>query len=66
MARLGRRTAVVECRWVGGSCWVVERTFSWFGRNYRLAKDFENLAGTRQTLVILAAIQLAIRWPAKT
>ena len=27
--------------------WVVERTFSWFGRNRRLAKDFENLAETR-------------------
>jgi transposase len=26
--------------------WVVERTFSWFGRNWRLAKDFENLAET--------------------
>jgi transposase len=26
--------------------WVVERTFSWFGRNRRLAKDFENLAET--------------------
>ena len=24
--------------------WVVERTFSWFGRNRHLAKDFENLA----------------------
>ena len=24
--------------------WVVERTFSWFGRNRSLAKDFENLA----------------------
>jgi transposase len=23
--------------------WVVERTFSWFGRNRHLAKDFENL-----------------------
>jgi len=23
--------------------WVVELTFSWFGRNRRLAKDFENL-----------------------
>ena len=23
--------------------WVVERIFSWFGRNRRLAKDFENL-----------------------
>jgi transposase len=26
--------------------WVVERTFSWFGRNRRLARDFENLAET--------------------
>src|SRR5262249_35266977 len=31
--------------------WVVERTFSWFGRNRRLAKDFENLA---ETLAILS------------
>jgi transposase len=26
--------------------WVVERTFSWFGRNRWVAKDFENLAET--------------------
>ena len=31
--------------------WVVERTFSWFGRNRRLAKDFENLAETRAIFV---------------
>ncbi len=41
--------------------WVVERTFSWFGRNRRLAKDYENLAQTLATFVTLAAIQLAIR-----
>ena len=41
--------------------WVVERTFSWFGRNRRLAKDFENLAETLATFVTLASIQLAIR-----
>ena len=41
--------------------WVVERTFSWFGRNRRLAKDFENLAETLATFVILASIQLAVR-----
>ena len=41
--------------------WVVERTFSWFGRNRRLAKDFENLAITLETFVSLAAIQLALR-----
>jgi transposase len=40
---------------------VVERTFSWFGRNRRLAKDFENLATTLETFVRLAAIQLAVR-----
>ena len=44
--------------------WLVERSFSWFGRNRRLAKDFENLAETLATfvtLVTLASIQLALR-----
>jgi len=41
--------------------WVVERTFSWFGRNRRLAKDFENLAATLGAFVALASIQLALR-----
>jgi transposase len=41
--------------------WVVEPTFSWFGRNRRLAKDFENLAETLATFVTLACIQLALR-----
>ena len=41
--------------------WVVERTFSWFGRNRRLAKDFENLAETLGAFVALASIQLAPR-----
>jgi len=41
--------------------WVVERTFSWFGRNRRLAKDFENLAETLAAFVMLACIQLALR-----
>ncbi len=41
--------------------WVVERTFSWFGRNRRLAKDFENLAATLLAFVTLAAIQFGIR-----
>jgi putative transposase len=40
--------------------WVVECT-SWFGRNRRLAKDFENLAETLATFVTLASIQLALR-----
>jgi transposase len=41
--------------------WVVERTFSWFGRNRRLAKDFGNLAETLGAFVALASIQLALR-----
>ncbi len=41
--------------------WVVERTFSWFGRNRRLAKDWENLAETVLAFVTLASIQVAIR-----
>jgi transposase len=32
-----------------------------FGRNRRLAKDFENLAETLATFVTLASIQLALR-----
>jgi transposase len=45
---------------------VVELNFSWFRRDRRLAKDFENLAGTPETFVTLAAIQLAIRRLART
>jgi transposase len=41
--------------------WVIERTFSWFGRNRRLAKDFENLAETLASFVTLASIQLTLR-----
>lgn len=41
--------------------WVVERTFSWFGRNRRLAKDYENLADTLLAFVTLASIQIALR-----
>lgn len=41
--------------------WVVERTFSWFGRNRRIAKDYENLAQTLSAFVMLACIQIAIR-----
>ena len=40
---------------------VVERTFPWFGRNRRLAKDFENLAETLGTFVTVASKQLALR-----
>jgi transposase len=41
--------------------WVAERTFSWLGRNRRLAKDYENLADTLAAFITLACIQLAVR-----
>lgn len=41
--------------------WVVERTFSWFGRNRRLAKDWESLAETLLAFVTIASIQIALR-----
>ena len=41
---------------------VVERTFSWFGTNRRLAKDYENLWRYPYSLRLAwAAIQLGIR-----
>jgi len=40
---------------------MVERTFSSFGRNRRLANDLENLAETLATFVTLASTQLALR-----
>ena len=41
--------------------WVVERTFSWLGRNRRLAKDYENLASTLAAFVAVASIRLALK-----
>jgi transposase len=33
--------------------WVVERTFAWFGRNPRLAKDFERTVTSSQAWLYL-------------
>jgi transposase len=41
--------------------WIVERTFGWFGRCRRLAKDFENLSRTQHAFVQLAMIRLMMR-----
>ena len=41
--------------------WMVERTFAWFGRNRRLAKDFEATITSAVTMVYLASIQLLTR-----
>ena len=40
--------------------WVVERTFSWFGRQRRLSKDYERLAGSTAALLYLAGIRLLL------
>jgi putative transposase len=46
--------------------WVVERSFAWFGRNRRLAKDFEASTESAQAWLILASIKLLTRCIART
>ena len=41
--------------------WVVERTFSWFGRNPASRQGFREPRGALATFVTLACIQLAVR-----
>ncbi|PAY08531.1 IS5/IS1182 family transposase [Bradyrhizobium sp. UFLA03-84] len=41
--------------------WVVERTFAWFGRCRRLAKDFEASASTEVAWLLVAHIRLLTR-----
>jgi transposase len=41
--------------------WVVERTFAWFGRNRRLAKDFEATIESSTAWLFLASVQLIVR-----
>ena len=41
--------------------WVVERTFSWFGRYRRLSKDYEYLPTTSEMMLYAAMVNLMIR-----
>ena len=41
--------------------WLVERSFAWFGRNRRLAKDFETLIASSTAMLYLAATRLLTR-----
>lgn len=41
--------------------WVVERSFAWFGRNRRLAKDFEASIASAEAWINLASIRLLVR-----
>jgi transposase len=40
--------------------WVVERTFSWLGRQRLLSKDYERLAATAEAMLYLAGIRLLL------
>ena len=46
--------------------WVVERTFAWFGRNRRLAKDFEASIASAEAWLLIASIRLLSRRLART
>jgi transposase len=46
--------------------WVVERTFAWFGRCRRLAKDFEGSAATEAAWLLVAHLRLLTRRLAAT
>ena len=46
--------------------WVVERTFAWFGRNRRLAKDFEASIASAEARGLIASIRLLSRRLART
>jgi putative transposase len=46
--------------------WVVERTFAWFGRNRRLAKDFERSIASSEAWVTIASVRLLSRRLAKS
>jgi putative transposase len=37
--------------------WVVERTFSWLGRNRRMSKDYEKLCASAEAFVYAAMIR---------
>ncbi len=41
--------------------WVVERTFAWFGRNRRLAKDFEATIASAEAWIAIASVRLLSR-----
>jgi transposase len=46
--------------------WVVERSFAWFGRSRRLAKDFEASLASAEAWVLLASLRLITRRLART
>ena len=41
--------------------WVIERTFSWFGQNRRLSKDYERLCETEEAWIYAAMRRLMVK-----
>ncbi len=41
--------------------WIVERTFAWFGRYRRLAKDYESSTRTSEAMIRVVMIHLMVR-----
>lgn len=56
-----RRTDAMKGFHVLPKRWIVERTFGWFGRCRRLAKDFEFLIKHSEAMLDLAMISLMLR-----
>ncbi len=46
--------------------WVVERTFAWLTAHRRLAKDYETLPATSETLIHIAMTRIMLRRLAPT
>lgn len=40
--------------------WIVERTFSWLGRQRRLSREYERLVATAETWLSLTGIRLLL------
>ena len=41
--------------------WVVERTLGWLSHNRRLARDYERMVQTSETLIEIAIIRLILK-----
>jgi len=45
--------------------WVVERTFGWFGRYRRLARDYEHTVSSSEAMVYLASVRRMLKFAAQ-
>lgn len=52
---------VTGCFVIQPKRWIVERTFGWWNRSRRLAKDFERTTQSSQALIYIAMIQLMVK-----